>query len=54
MRVELTDTEVKRLISLLKVHYEQSTDLFELSFIKGILKKMGVKIDDWTPDYADL
>lgn len=54
MTVELADTEVKRLISLLKVHYEQSTDLFELSFIKGILQKLGVKIDDWTPDYADL
>lgn len=54
MRVELTDTEVKRLISLLKVHYEQSTDLFELSFIKGILQKLGSEINDWTPDYADL
>ena len=49
MKIELTDTEVKRLIALLKVFYAQSTDLFELSFIKGILQKMGVKIDDWTP-----
>lgn len=54
MKMELTDTEVKRLIALLQVSYAQSTDLFELSFIKGILQKMGVKIDDWTPDYADL
>lgn len=54
MKIELTDTEVKRLIALLKVFYAQSTDLFELSFIKEILQKMGVKIDDWTPDYADL
>ena len=45
MRVELTDTEVKRLIS---------TDLFELSFIKGILQKLGNEVKDWTPDYADL
>lgn len=54
MKIELTEEEVKRLISLLKGNYDRSTDLYELSAIKKILKKMGNEVNDWTPDYADL
>lgn len=54
MKIELTEEEVKRLISLLKGIYDRSTDLYELSAIKKILQKLGNEVNDWTPDYADL
>lgn len=54
MKIELTEEEVKRLISLLKGNYDRSTDLYELSEIKKILQKLGNEVNDWTPDYADL
>lgn len=54
MKIELTEEEVKRLISLLKAIYDKSTDLYELSVIKKILQKLGNEVKDWTPDYADL
>ena len=54
MKIELTEEEVKRLISLLKGIYDRSTDLYELSVIKKILQKLGNDVNDWTPDYADL
>lgn len=54
MKIELTEEEVKRLISLLKRNYDRSTDLYELSVIKKILQKLGNEVKDWTPDYADL
>ena len=54
MKIELTEEEVKRLISLLKGIYDRSTDFYELSAIKKILQKLGNEVNDWTPDYADL
>ena len=54
MKIELTEEEVKRLITLLKGIYDKSTDLYELSTIKKILQKLGNEVNDWTPDYADL
>ena len=54
MKIELTEEEGKRLISLLKGIYDRSTDLYELSVIKKILQKLGNDVNDWTPDYADL
>lgn len=54
MKIELTEEEVKRLISLLKAIYDKSTNLYELSAIKMILQKLGSEVNDWTPDYADL
>ncbi len=54
MNIELTEVEAKRLISILKVQYEKSTEVYELSVIKKILQKLRVRIDDWIPDYTDL
>lgn len=54
MKIELTEEEVMRLVSLLKGVYDRSTDLYELSAIKMILQKLGNEVNDWTPDYADL
>lgn len=52
--LKLTESEESRLIKILQERYSKSLNLFEISTIKGILEKLGVKIDDWTPDFKDL
>lgn len=53
-KLELTENEESKLIKILKERYNKSLNLFEISAIKGILQKLGVEVNDWTPDYADL
>jgi len=52
--LKLTESEESKLIKILKERYSKSLNLFEISAIKGILEKLGVKVDDWTPDFKDL
>lgn len=54
MKIELTDREVDRLTKILKERYGGSLNLFEIADIKGILKKLGVEVKDWTPTFEEL
>ncbi len=52
--LKLTESEESKLIKILQERYSKSLNLFEISTIKGILEKLGIKVDDWTPDFEDL
>lgn len=54
MQLELTHNEVDKLIEILNDKYKTSMRLLEISTIKSILQKMGVKIEDWIPELTNI
>lgn len=54
MQIELTEREVRRIVPILKEEYQKSFNLWEIADLKGILEKLGEKVDDWTPHYREM
>ena len=54
MKIELTDREVRRIVSILRTQYHKSYNLWEIAEIKGVLQKLGETVEDWTPSYQEL
>ena len=54
MQIELTEREIKRIVPILKARYQRTLNLWESIDIKGVLEKLGEKIEDWTPHIKDI
>lgn len=54
MQIELTEREIKRVVPILKVQYQRTLNLWESIDLKGVLEKLGERMEDWTPHIKDI